>query len=86
MNGVSELYMYGTHPCIQQDFPQQRLNVIVCSPDDDWQLVSAVHVIYLGVGLRRKMICKRLRYNSSMSSSVAKFDSLCTNAQQSNAC
>lgn len=84
MNDVSELYMYGTHPCIQEDFPQQRLDVIVCSSDDDWQLVSAVHVIYLGVGLRRKMICKRPRYN--FISSVAKFDSFCTNAQQLKAC
>lgn len=44
-----ELHMYGTHPFIQQDPPQQRLDVIVCSPYNDWQFVSAVHVIYVGV-------------------------------------
>lgn len=38
--------MYDTHP--EQDFPQHRLNVIVCSSDNDWQFVSAVHVIYVG--------------------------------------
>lgn len=45
-----------THACIQQDFPQQRLDVIVCSSYDDGKLVPAVHVINVEVLLRKKTI------------------------------
>lgn len=47
MGGAIELYMCDTHPCIQQDSPQQRLNVIVCSSYNDWQFLSVVHVVYV---------------------------------------
>lgn len=43
---IENTHMYDTHP--EQDSPQHRLNVIVCSSDNDWQFVSAVHVIYVG--------------------------------------
>ena len=45
---VRENHRQSAHPCIQQDSPQQRLDVIICSSYDDRQFVSAVHVIYVG--------------------------------------
>lgn len=35
----------GTHGCIQQDFPQQGLDVVVRPSHDDGQPVAAVHVV-----------------------------------------
>ena len=38
-------FLKATNPCIHQDFPQQRLDVIVGPANYDWQLASGVQVL-----------------------------------------